>query len=155
MPDRVLSQAEKLTNALTEMTDRLEVLDKRSLRNRRAMWVCFAIACLAIVSTITSLIYAKDAHQSTAAIIANRTESRTTQCLNENNRAQAERTALVGALKAIIPPGVTLRPDQQAALDRYKAEAEELLPFRDCSPAGIKSYYTNPPDDPAVTTTTG
>lgn len=85
------------------------------------------------------------------AQIADRKDARTSSCVQANVATKSNRAALVDALIAVLPPGTTPTEAQQAIVERYRAQVEESLPYRDCSDKGIADYFEDPPADPAIT----
>lgn len=86
-------------------------------------------------------------------ITQQRAEQIVSSCKQFNDQQRGDRSSAVNSLRTLIPEGVEPTAQQQARLDAYAAQVEVDQPYRDCTEAGIKEYLTNPPPDPATTTT--
>lgn len=68
--------------------------------------------------------------------------------VNQHNTREAEIVGLVNTFTPLVPP------DRQGQLEFFaaslRANVEILLPYRDCSDAGIEAFLKEPPSDPAL-----
>lgn len=70
--------------------------------------------------------------------------------VDQKNKREAQVQGLVDTFRLFVTD--TSKLDDFAAA--YRARLEVLLPYRDCSDAGVDKFLKNPPPDPATTTTT-
>lgn len=84
----------------------------------------------------------------TAELVRLRDENNVANCIAANVGRDAVRKAVEASLLALVPAGTTLTAEQQARVDLYNAKVEAGLPFRDCSPGGIKAFLEHQPPDP-------
>lgn len=92
--------------------------------------------------------YALSAKHTADAANRDRAERTATACVYSNNNIFVLRQALVASLVALIPENQILSPEQEASLTRYRNVVDKALPYRKCTPEGIKAYFDNPPADP-------
>ena len=85
-----------------------------------------------------------------------RKESQVSGCVQANLSTQRTREALKSGVSILSQPDPRRSDAGQASVDRfvieYSGKVDAALPFRDCSPDGIRAYYDRPPIDPALST---
>lgn len=110
---------------------------KRTRRRELAFRAFAMLVILALVLTVASL------RATVRQQNADRAAARVAACINANDERAQVRQAFVKSVMAVIPANPT--PDQAAKvetfLDAYRKGVLAGLPDRDCSPAGIDSYY--------------
>lgn len=155
---RIEATLNNLVAQLTSVNGELRRVDQRTTSAKKAAAVGVIVGAVGVSVAIGALSYGLDARATAKDIVAARSEARVSSCVQQNITTERQRSALVGALLTFVPAGQTLTPSQQTAVDRYSAEVQRQLPFRDCTPTGIDAYLSAPPPDPAVnppTSTTG
>lgn len=144
---RTVEACERLDKSLT---DTREALTRRIVRASLAVALALLAALGAVVIGARARATANDLSEFVSDVEADRAAARVSSCVQANATTESQRAAMVGALRALAPPG-SLSPSGQAALDKYEDEVDARLPYRDCSPAGIAAFFKDPPVDPAVT----
>jgi hypothetical protein len=139
-----------LTVQLKSVQDATMLIEKRRRKGRNIMTGCLVVLVLAIVSTVWGVSSVRDNVRENEA---NRAQARISACVQANVTTERQRAALVSSILTFADDPLNLSPGEQALLDRYTAEVEKQLPYRDCSPEGIDLYYEDPPADPADTGT--
>lgn len=149
-----LTRIEAVLTALNTRTSsllgELRRIDQRTTSAKRAAAVGVIVGAVSVSVAIGALAYGLDARATAQDIVEARREALTSGCIQANITTDRERSALVSALVALVPPGQALTPTQQATVDRYRAEVIGRLPYRDCTQAGIDEYLSHPPGDPAT-----
>lgn len=154
MPEiRKLNEAtDSLVNQLAELTGELKRVDDDAHLNRRLAQIGVTAAVLAIIGMLFAIGYGRDAKATSREIISVRTETRISACVQDNKKVAGQRAAFQAFTLVFGHPNAdgTLPPQEQALLDTINQAVIDVLPFRDCSPAGIEQYYSSPPADPAA-----
>lgn len=118
---------------------------------RKAVKVLTVAVIVAVMVGAVGIVSAVRAQNAIDSILAVRSESRLSACVQDNVVTEKVRVAVAQSLLALVPEGTVLDAEQQGRVDRYAAEVERLLEYRDCSMAAVDLYYENPPADPATT----
>lgn len=96
---------------------------------------------------------ADKANDAVAQVQTERNEAATATCIRFNIGQRNTREAIVQGITQAFQPLVAA--GDQHKLDDFsaalRASVTTLLPYRDCSPAGIDAFAKNPPPDPATT----
>lgn len=125
----------------------------RALRRVVFVLIGFAAAGLAVAVVLGLLVV--DSRQRSDERDRDQTAARRGSCVQYNVTQSNTREAIVGGVVGGFRPFVT--PDGQAQLDEFsaalRAQVEAILPYRDCSDAGIRAFLEDPPPDPASPTT--
>lgn len=108
------------------------------------------VAIIATIYAISARDTSRDVKELNEAVIADRADARVAACVQYNVQRDEVRRAVKDALVALAPPSQPLTPAQREVVDRYAAEVDAKLPYRDCTPAGLDAYFKNPPTDPAL-----
>lgn len=69
-------------------------------------------------------------------------------CVQFNVTQQNEREAIVGGIVETFRPLAADVARLEAFAADLRANVEQRLPYRDCSPAGIEAFLRDPPPDP-------
>lgn len=160
-PEELHQLIEKLDVVSEEMAThgaKLAVTDQRSRKARSTATVGVIAAIIGLAVGAGGILVGASARATADDINASRRESRESSCIQANVTTKANREALVNGLLAVFPPGQELSENQKKVVERYSAQVEEALPYRDCSEKGVNAYFRDPPVDPALpptsTTTT-
>lgn len=127
--------------------------------DRRARWarsvaiVGVVVGIIGVVVGLGGVLVGADAQRTADDIEISRREASTSSCIQQNVQTFRTRSALVAGVSVLAQP--TDPPRSHAAQERvdefvrtYTDSVEQKLPYRDCSPEGIKNYLKSPPPDP-------
>lgn len=141
--------------------EELRVTRKRIKRAQKVATIGVVVGIIGVVVGIGGGIFGISAQTTADDLAESRRETQVSSCRQANETTKRTRDALIAGVSVLTAPNPTRTPNDQAAIDRfiveYQRHVDGALPFRDCSTAGIKAYYANPPVDPALgggTTTT-
>lgn len=159
--ERFIGTIDQLTAEMRTHEKMLETANRRAAWAKKAAIVGVAVGIAGTVVGFGGLIFGVGAQASTDDLAATRKESQVSSCVQANETTQRTRDALIRGVSVLTQPDPRRGPNEQASVDRFVVQytrgVEAALPFRDCSIRGIRSYYENPPTDPALggaTTTT-
>lgn len=143
----------RLIGVINDLAQKLE--DNKTalaIADRRARWAR-VVAYVGIATGSVGIVYGIGAKGTADDIQASRREASTSGCVQANVSTERTRGALVAGVSVLSAPSPGRTAEDQAALDtfikQYTDEVERVLPFRDCSDAGIARYINHPPADPA------
>ena len=132
--------------------------------DKRARWAR-SVAIVGVVAGIIGgavglggVIVGANAKATAEDLAETRRETQVSACIQANLTTQRTRDALIDGVSVLTQPDPRRGDAEQAAVDRFVVEytrkVNAALPYRDCSPGGIRSYYSHPPIDPALGTAT-
>jgi hypothetical protein len=147
-----------LNNLHAQLDDLGERVDRYAEQIRRrtnvGIFLGSIATLIAVMMTVAIFAVVQDVDENEDS----RTQDLIAGCIHFNVQRQEVRQALKGGLLAIVPATAVhastadkiaaLTDIQRAQYERYSAEVDLQLPYRDCSPAGIKQYFERPPVDP-------
>ena len=143
-----------LGREITGLRVALVTADKRSRWARSVAIVGVVAGIIGGAVGIGAVLVGMSARATAHDLADSRREAQVSGCVQANLQTQRTRDALVAGVSVITQPDPRREPAQQAAVDRFVVEytrnVNNALPYRDCSPGGIKSYYQHPPVDPAL-----
>lgn len=145
MPDRLIEQATRLENSLKELTSTLSKVERRSHVARVLGAIGILVGVIGLIVGVTGVTAARDANHSVDVSDASRTEARIAACNQDSRRVDGLHQAFDLSIRALVPPGQALTPEQQEFLARYNQAVVMALPPRDCTPEGITAYYSEQP----------
>ena len=166
-PDELHTLVDTLDDVEKEMTGlriALATTDRRSRWSRSVAVVGVVAGIIGGAVGIGGVVVGASAQATADDLATTRTEAQVSACVQDNLATRRTRDALIAGVSVLAQPSPTRGPNEQASVDRFVVEytrhISNALPFRDCSPGGIASYYEHPPVDPALgagltTTTTG
>lgn len=128
--------------------------------DKRAKWAR-SVAIVGVVAGIIGgavgiggVVVGASAQATADDLAAARQESLVSGCVQSNLQTQRTREALIAGVSVLTQPDPRRSEAERIALDRFAIEytrtVNNALPYRDCSPGGIRSYYAHPPTDPAL-----
>lgn len=138
-----------LEEAMTRHRVTVLAADKRSRRARLTALLGTVVAACGLLAAIMAISFGVRADDRADRAERDRQERTVAACVQANVTLQSIRSALVKSIIALVPPGTTLTAAQLATIDAYTVAAARELPYRDCSPEGLATYYKNPPKNPA------
>lgn len=112
--------------------------------------VVFIALLIALGAGVGALVGLARVSHVTNELVQLRNETNVATCISSNVSRLAIRNDMKKSLVALVPPGTVLTADQQLQLDAYNKSVDDGLPFRDCSPEGIKDFLEHQPPDPAL-----
>jgi hypothetical protein len=151
-PDQVAVLIRTLQEADLEMRSLRVTMEQANQRSKTAQMVAvigLLVGLIGIYAGVTAHNASNKAAKLAAEIEVQRDEQLTSACIQFNVQRAELRDTFKKTLRSLAPVSdEQLTEAQHHALDTYNAAVDANLPFRDCSPAGIAEYYSNPPDDP-------
>lgn len=139
----------ELSQDIRDLAPAMERHRQTVLRADRRSKAGIIFGIIGVSVAVVATIYAIDARDLQQEYERDQANNRVSACIQFNAQRNEIRQALKDALIALAPPDRPLTPTQQATVDRYAAEVDLKLPYRDCSPAGLEAYFKAPPADPA------
>lgn len=79
-----------------------------------------------------------------------RIETNEANCISTNVTRDSIRDTIKDSLLALVPKDTKLTEEQEARIELYNKRVDAGLPFRDCSPEGIKAFLEGNQPDPAL-----
>lgn len=144
-------------NDVAESLEQERQRTKDLVRQRdRSNLIFFAVVVLAMVVLSGGVLYnraiADDAAHAVRQVEQDRVERSRGSCIQFNVNQHNTREAIVQGLVETFRPLTT--PDKLGQLEFFaaslRANVEILLPYRDCSDAGVEAFLKEPPQDPAA-----
>jgi hypothetical protein len=143
-----------LGREITGLRVALVTADKRSRWARSVAIVGVVAGIIGGAVGVGGVVVGASAQATADDLAASRKEAQVSGCVQANLQTQRTRDALIAGVSVLTGPNPQRDSDEQARVDRffleYSNNIKAALPFRDCSPGGIKSYYEHPPIDPAL-----
>lgn len=151
---RLIATIDTLSRDIGDHKAALVVADRRSRWARTVSVVGICVGILGVAVGIGGALFGMSAQTTADDVGQARRDNLISGCVQQNLTTQRTREALVAGVSVLTNLNPNRTPDEQAAVDefvrRYTTQVEGALPYRDCSPAGIATYYDHPPADPAT-----
>lgn len=151
---RFIDKTDELTREMQVHEQELRITSRRSERARNVATIGVVAALIGTAVGLGGILIGAGARGTADDLATTRKETQISSCVQANVGTQRTREALVKGVSILSLPDPKRTDAQQAGIDRFVTEythsVDAALPYRDCSERGIKLYYANPPDDPAL-----
>ena len=146
----------KASEEMQAVKEQLRAANTKSALAKNVAVIGMIIGVLGVAVGAGGLIYAERANDTADEVhtlqierAREQIENRIVSCIQQNVQTNRMRKALVSGVSVLVPPeGPSERLTQ--FIESYTANVNDALPFRDCSPRGIETYFESPPGDPAA-----
>lgn len=143
----------KIEQKADEVTTRkLDELEEGRQRNRRLALAALALVLAVIVAAIAVVAFVV---RNNSDRIDDQNTDRASRsygsCVQFNVKQDADRDAIVQGIVASLRESFPSERTEAFVMTfepKLRANVERLLPYRDCSPAGIEEFLKHPPPDP-------
>jgi hypothetical protein len=107
--------------------------------------------CVAFIPIYQNRVDAQHNRDRIMDIEATREENQISSCKQTNVLIEGARHAVVGGAEALLAISSQFTDAQKLTIiTTYSTAIADALPYRECSAAGIKKYFANPPPDPGA-----